>query len=180
MLRPGYARDSARCAEWDASSRAVFLVAFMGLAVRFHSIEPLSGFLLLPFVGYSVFGAALLNLSMHSSNAEVRASAASHLISHMWHSHIILCRKVVCLERSVPGIRARLQSPITLQICFVKRIISPHWVCGSQIQPALESAGRMPHTRRAHAGGRCSAEVHWREVLQEGAVPFARSGCGRL
>ena len=50
--------------------------AFTGLAVKFHSIEPLSGFLLLPFVGYSVFGAALLTLSLHSSNAEVRASAA--------------------------------------------------------------------------------------------------------
>ncbi len=89
---------SARGAEWDAFSGAVFLGAFMGLAVRFHSIEPLSGFLLLPFVGYSVFGAALLNLSMHSSNAEVRASAVSNLIPHMWRSHIMSCRKVVCLK----------------------------------------------------------------------------------
>lgn len=50
---------------------AVFLGCFTALAVRFHSIEPLSGFLLLPFLGHSVFGAALLNLSLHSSNAEV-------------------------------------------------------------------------------------------------------------
>ena len=61
----------------------------MGLAVRFHSIEPLSGFLLLPFVGYSVFAAALLNLSMHSSNAEVHASAAFNLIPQMLPSHIM-------------------------------------------------------------------------------------------
>ena len=40
------------------------------MAVRFHSIEPWAGFLLLPFLGYSVFGAALLNLSLHSGNAE--------------------------------------------------------------------------------------------------------------
>lgn len=52
---------------------AVFLGAFLLLAVRFHSIEPLAGYLLLPFLGFSAFGAALLNLSMHSSNAEVRA-----------------------------------------------------------------------------------------------------------
>ena len=45
----------------------------MLLAVRFHSIEPLAGYLLLPFLGFSAFGAALLNLSMHSSNTEVRA-----------------------------------------------------------------------------------------------------------
>ena len=48
----------------------------MLLAVRFHSIEPLAGYLLLPFLGFSAFGAALLNLSMHSSNTEVRASTA--------------------------------------------------------------------------------------------------------
>ena len=98
----------------------------MGLAVRFHSIEPLSGFLLLPFVGYSVFGAALLNLSMHSSNAEVRASAASNRIPHMWRSHIMLCRKVVCLESCAPGIQGKAAVKITLQICSVRSIISPH------------------------------------------------------
>ena len=50
---------------------AVFLGAFALLAVRFHSIEPLAGYLLLPYLGYSMFGAALLNLSLHSGNAEV-------------------------------------------------------------------------------------------------------------
>ena len=50
---------------------AVFLGTFTLLAVRFHSIEPWAGFLLLPFLGYTVFAAALLNLSLRSDNAEV-------------------------------------------------------------------------------------------------------------
>ena len=54
---------------------AVFLGTFTVLAVRFHGLEPWAGFLLLPFLGFSVFGAALLNLSLRSGNAEVSASS---------------------------------------------------------------------------------------------------------
>ena len=96
----------------------------MGLAVRFHSIEPLSGFLLLPFVGYSVFGAALLNLSMHSSNAEVRASAVSNLIPHMWRSHIM--PESGLLKKLSSRYSRQDCNQITLQICSVRSIISPH------------------------------------------------------
>ena len=149
----------------------------MGLAVRFHSIEPLSGFLLLPFVGYSVFGAALLNLSMHSSNAEVRASAASHKISRMWRSHIIFCRKVVCLESCATGhpsqgMAANPHHPANPAL--LRDTINPQQ---SLWEP---KPGRMPHVHPAHAGGRRSSEMHWREMLQEGALPSARSGCSSL
>ncbi len=61
-------------ADVQAPFCAVFLGTFTLLAVRFHSLAPWAGFLLLPFLGFSVFGAALLSLSLRSGNAEVRCS----------------------------------------------------------------------------------------------------------
>lgn len=61
---------------------AVFLGTFMILAVRFYSLKPWAGILLLPLLGFSVFGAALLNLSLRSGNAEVSAASLSASALH--------------------------------------------------------------------------------------------------
>ena len=71
--------DMYRCeilAKIELAPFAVFLGTFTLLAVRFHGLQPWAGFLLLPFLGYSVFGAALLNLSLRSGNAEVSAPSS--------------------------------------------------------------------------------------------------------
>ncbi len=73
-------------ADVQAPFCAVFLGTFTLLAVRFYSLAPWAGFLLLPFLGFSVFGAALLSLSLRSGNAEVGAASLSPSDPHL-HDH---------------------------------------------------------------------------------------------
>ncbi|BDA46094.1 probable translocator protein at N-terminal half [Coccomyxa sp. Obi] len=50
------------------------------VALQFHAAEPAAGYLLLPFLGYTTFGALLLSFSLESSSTEV-ADQAQQLAS---------------------------------------------------------------------------------------------------
>ena len=53
---------------------AVVLGTAAVVALKFHAAEPAAGYLLLPFLGYTTFGALLLSFSLQSSSTEVRLS----------------------------------------------------------------------------------------------------------
>lgn len=50
---------------------AVVLGTAAVVALQFHAAEPAAGYLLLPFLGYTTFGALLLSFSLQSSSTEV-------------------------------------------------------------------------------------------------------------
>ncbi|KAK9906580.1 hypothetical protein WJX75_004515 [Coccomyxa subellipsoidea] len=45
------------------------------VALQFHAVDSVAGFLLLPFLGYTTFGALLLSFSLHSGSTEVADQA---------------------------------------------------------------------------------------------------------
>ena len=52
---------------------AVVLGITAVVALQFHAVDSVAGFLLLPFLGYTTFGALLLSFSLHSGSTEVRS-----------------------------------------------------------------------------------------------------------